>query len=157
MTDQFSTSPDEHIVVGVDGSPPSTRALGWALRVAARRGWTVVVLTAWPDPADVFVHDVPGHACAPRARATAAQASAITQACATLPVPPPVVADVVNAHPVTALCDGARNARMVVLGSCGEQSPNRASRASVGESLALLTRCPVVLVEQAQELQAPGR
>jgi nucleotide-binding universal stress UspA family protein len=38
------------VVVGVDGSPPSVRALHWAAAYAARRGAPLEVVTAWTFP-----------------------------------------------------------------------------------------------------------
>jgi integrase len=42
------------IVVGVDGSPSSSKALHWALDEARRRGDTLEVLHAWPAPPIAF-------------------------------------------------------------------------------------------------------
>ncbi|MEV5187609.1 universal stress protein [Streptomyces werraensis] len=39
-----------HIVVGVDGSPSSREALRWAARQAALTGGTVLALTSWDCP-----------------------------------------------------------------------------------------------------------
>lgn len=136
----------EHVVVGVDGSPPSVRALAWTLRAAVRQGWTVGVVTAWPDPATVFVHDVPGHFSAPRHEAAQVQETAIEEACRGLPRPPPIVSHVVNAHPVEALEELGAEARLIVVGSQGEREPRHHARASIGESLALLVHCPVLVV-----------
>ncbi|WP_435879782.1 universal stress protein [Streptomyces werraensis] len=40
----------DHIVVGVDGSPSSREALRWAARQAALTGGTVLALTSWDYP-----------------------------------------------------------------------------------------------------------
>ena len=43
-------TPIRRIVVGVDGSEPSIRALQWAARQAEWSGATLEVLTAWTFP-----------------------------------------------------------------------------------------------------------
>jgi len=42
---------ERHIVVGVDGSPSSVRALAWAIREGRRTGGTVDAICAWQYPA----------------------------------------------------------------------------------------------------------
>ena len=54
-------TPSRRIVVGVDGSEPSIRALQWAARQADWSGATLEVLTAWtfpehPAPLGIVVH-----------------------------------------------------------------------------------------------------
>lgn len=147
--DQQPAHPDrEHVVVGVDGSDASTDALAWALRQASRHGWTVDVVTAWPASDEVFVHDVPGHFSAPRQQAVVAQDRAVAKTLAGLPDPPPVRTHVDNASPVAALCEHARTARMVVVGSQGGTHTTPTARASLGDSLALLVECPVVVLHE---------
>ena len=48
--DAGSDAPIRRIVVGVDGSEPSVRALQWAARQAEWSGATLEVLTAWTFP-----------------------------------------------------------------------------------------------------------
>lgn len=134
------------VVVGVDGSEPSTRALAWALDVAATRGWAVEAVTAWPEAGAVLVHDVPGHHSEPRHRAVTTQARTIeaaTRAVATVPELTPVI---VNSHPVDALLQRSADARLLVVGShCREGAPER-RHVPVDETLALCSPCPVVVV-----------
>jgi nucleotide-binding universal stress UspA family protein len=146
MTGHAGRGQAECVVVGVDGSAPSSRALLWALRLATRHGWTVDVVTAWPEPAAVFVHEVPGHVCAPRERAAAVQARALRVALGTVPDPPRVRCHLDNAHPVVALRQRSQSAELVVVGSGGGSRALHPGRPSVGESLALLARRPVVVI-----------
>jgi hypothetical protein len=53
------------VVVGVGESGSSSAALAWSLDLCRRRGWLLDVVTAWPDVAQVPVHEVPGHYCLP--------------------------------------------------------------------------------------------
>jgi nucleotide-binding universal stress UspA family protein len=140
------------VVVGVDGSGPSVRALIWALRLANHRGWTVEVVTAWPGADAVHVHEVPGHFSAPRQRAFAVQDAALTQAREAVGNGNAARALVVNAHPVEALAARGATARLLVTGAHADRRrpPAHRGRASVGQSLALLVRCPVVVVHDAR-------
>ena len=45
------TNGQELVVVGVDGSAESVRALGWAARYATATGARVQAVLAWHDPA----------------------------------------------------------------------------------------------------------
>jgi nucleotide-binding universal stress UspA family protein len=45
-----ASAPSQNIVVGVDGSEPSTRALRWAIDEAKLRGAALRVVTAWHVP-----------------------------------------------------------------------------------------------------------
>jgi nucleotide-binding universal stress UspA family protein len=156
MTPVISIRPQDErpadVVVGVDGSGPSVRALIWALRLADQRDWTVEVVTAWPGADSVHVHDVPGHFSAPRQRAFAAQGAALTQARETVGNGSAARALVVNAHPVEALAARGASARLLVTGSHADRRrpPGHRGRASIGQSLALLVRCPVVVVHDAR-------
>lgn len=133
------------VVVGVDGSEPSTRALAWALDVAATRGWAVEAVTAWPEAGAVMVHDVPGHHSEPRHRAVTTQARTIeaaTRAVATVPELTPVI---VNSHPVDALLQRSADARLLVVGH-GQEGAHDQRHVPVDETLALLSPCPVVVI-----------
>jgi nucleotide-binding universal stress UspA family protein len=44
------SDPQRRIVVGVDGSPPSERALDWAIGEAQRSGAALHIVTAWVFP-----------------------------------------------------------------------------------------------------------
>jgi nucleotide-binding universal stress UspA family protein len=153
---EAATPPADVLVVGVDGSTPSIKALIWALRVGRLHGWSVEAVTAWPEAAAVLVHDVPGHSSAPRHEALRAQARAIERALAVVEDPAPLTSSVVNAHPVSALLERAAHARMLVVGSHGStRPPSQRDRASVGDTLTLLAACPVVVVGDEPE-QDPG-
>lgn len=142
-----SDGPD--IVVGVDGSRPSVDALIWALRLAAARDWSIEVVTAWPGAGEVLVHEVPGHFSVPRERACEAQESALAEARRALGDRAPVEQVIVNAHPVEALRDRAVDARLLVVGGHSEpRPPQHAGRAAVGDTLAMLVDCPLVVVQE---------
>jgi hypothetical protein len=107
----------DRIVVAVDGSEASVRALVWALRKAAGSGLRVEALTTWPLHGAVFVREVAGHFCEPRWRAREVQAEAVSRALAAVDDAPPYELRVVNADLVAALSRASLRAALVVAGS----------------------------------------
>ena len=105
------------IVVAVDGSEASIRALVWALRRGTELGLRVEALTAWPLHGSVFVREVAGHFCEPRWRAREVQADAVSRALAQIEDAPPYDLRVVNADFVDALGRAGARAALVVVGS----------------------------------------
>lgn len=107
------------VVVAVDGSEASVRALVWAMEHAADRGLRVEVLTTWPMHDAVFVREVSGHFCEPRWEAREAQADATARARAVVADQPPHHLRVENADLVEELVRVASRARpaLLVLGS----------------------------------------
>jgi hypothetical protein len=105
------------IVVAVDGSDASIRALVWALHHAVEHGLRVEALTTWPLRGPVFVREVAGHFCEPRWRAREVQAQAVARALAAVVKAPAYELRVVNAELVDALARARRRAVMVVIGS----------------------------------------
>lgn len=149
MNAHGSASQTHDVVVGVDGSEPSTRALIWAMRVAKSRGWTVEAVTAWPDAGAVLVHEVPGHFSQPRQHACEAQESALAEAQRAVGGYSAVDTAIVNAHPVVALRQRAAGARLLVVGGHEDpRPPAHAARPAVGDSLALLVDCPLVVIQE---------
>jgi nucleotide-binding universal stress UspA family protein len=51
MTETRDTRDRTEVVVGIDGSEPSKRALRWAARYAKAMGETVHAVIAWEPPA----------------------------------------------------------------------------------------------------------
>ncbi len=107
------------VVVGVDGSPDSLRALRWAVDVAVTRGWSVEVVTAWPHDTPVFLHDVPGHYSDARDRARSAQQQAVREATAGHVAPLRISLTLENARPERLLAERSHDSRLLVLGATG--------------------------------------
>lgn len=140
-------SSSARVVVGVNGSSRSALALRWVLDNAAEHGWSIDVVTAWPDPDDVFVHEVPGHYSAPRGRAVGEQDRVLVDAGLGGAAPTTVRSFIDNAPAVDALVARGSDASMIVV---GRADPDRAGRRrpDVGEACALLVSCPVVVVSE---------
>ena len=132
------------VVVGVNGSTASTRALRWALVTAAERHWLVEVVTAWPHTGPVFVHEVPGHHSDARERARVAQADALRRALAETPAAVPVSTVLENARPEDALTLRARGKRLLVVGT--SSGPVEEHRAGLAGRCRAQVDCPVAVV-----------
>lgn len=135
------------MVVGVSGSDASGRALAWALELAEGRGWTVDVVTAWPDLGEPFVHEVPGHYCDARGRAVRGL-ERVLQRCAVEPSPT-VRLCVDNADPVEALAGRAVGADVLVVGASGAGRSRRRGLPPVGETCSPVVDCPTIVVTAA--------
>jgi len=107
----------DRIVVAVDGSEASVRALVWAMQHARELDLTVEALTTWPLHGAVFVREVAGHFCEPRWRAREVQAEAVARALALVRDAPAHELRVVNADLVDALLRASSRAAIVVTGS----------------------------------------
>jgi nucleotide-binding universal stress UspA family protein len=132
------------VVVAVDGSDASVRALVWAMQLAVERGLRVEALTAWPLHGSVFVREVAGHFCEPRWRAREVQAESVARALAVVPKAPAYDQRVVNATLVDALSRARKRAAMVVMGSDGAQTSGKGPRLS--EQVRRTVPGPVVVV-----------
>lgn len=130
------------IVVGVDGTPGSRLALGFAVREAAERGSPVEVVTVW-NRAVAGDQAAPGRT---RAQAQQVQDEAVTEALANAPRTPIVSRQLVEGIPGPALLMAARAAAYLVLGSTHIGASNRALLGSVGEYCAQRAGCPVVVI-----------
>lgn len=110
-------APRDRIVVAVDDSEASVRALVWAFGRARELGVRVEALTTWPLHGAVFVREVAGHFCEPRWRAREVQAAAVARALALVDDAPPYELRVVNADLVDTLRRAALRAVLVVAGT----------------------------------------
>jgi nucleotide-binding universal stress UspA family protein len=138
------------IVVGIDGSPTSDQALGWATREAQRRGATLQVVHAYLVPTAVEVGTVPivvsadeEQAIESRHRALLDAAMAEVHACDPLLSVEPVLVDGPAAAAVLEAADGAD---LVVVGSRGSGSFSAWMLGSVSSVVSHHAPCPVVVV-----------
>jgi len=129
------------VVVGVDGSEQSRRALDWALPYAAARGATVQAImtvntkdldeaeraTRWADAERTLVAMVADSLEASRHR-------------------PVVSYEVVEGDPIVTLVDATRGADLVVLGSHGMSSISNPALGSVSLACIRMGSCPVLVI-----------
>jgi nucleotide-binding universal stress UspA family protein len=140
------------ILVGVDGSDHSRRALAWAMREAVQRHVPLTVMTVRPDPAQRVTQiywNVPGlsersydlgleRAAVRRFADEVARESGETV--------PEFIADVTIGDPAEELVKASRNADMLVVGSRGSGVFAELLMGSVSSKVAHHAACPIVII-----------
>jgi nucleotide-binding universal stress UspA family protein len=138
--------------VGVDGSPESDLAAGFAFDEAARRGVPVAALHAWEPPPVPRRNTVPPLSYDP-ALIEAAERQLLDEDLAQWRDKYPQVAvttTVVPGRPGQALVDVSRRAQLVVVGSRGRGGLRGLLLGSVSQHLLHHAACPVAVVREAQ-------
>lgn len=132
------------IVVGIDGSPNSAVALGWAIGQARLTGQAVDAVTAWHVPVglgmDAGVADVDWVGDAADLLHETVQK--VRDAADT----PPIHEHVVEGHPARALLDAANGADLLVVGSRGHGGFTGLLLGSVSQHVVTHARCPILVV-----------
>jgi len=137
------------IIVGVDGSGHSQRALEWAMHEAAIRHEPLTVLTVheavrgYYSGMAVYPDDP---ARTEEARVTAQAETDQVLAGLQGPHPEPVTVKAVHGFPVEELINAGKGADMIVLGSRGAGGFTRLMMGSVAGQVAQHAHCPVLLV-----------
>jgi nucleotide-binding universal stress UspA family protein len=151
MVDDMSSGT---IVVGVDGSAGSERALLWAAEEARLRGAKLHVVHAWNVPLSVGLPDpsVLGHTIVPEVpldeiRAVlASKGQAVLDAALESVEAVDVAPELVEALPAHALVRAAEDADLLVVGSRGLGGFKELLLGSVGHQCAHHAPCPIVIV-----------
>jgi nucleotide-binding universal stress UspA family protein len=140
-----SAQVQHRIVVGVDGSGSSVRALNWAAQQAELTGAQLEVITTWEWPmsygwAAPYVPDWDPSADARKVLTEAVEL--VRQA------HPGVTVDtnVAEGHPAPALVEASRGADLLVLGSRGHGEFVGMLLGSVSEHCVTNAHCPVLVV-----------
>jgi len=132
------------IVVGVDGSAPSRRALAWAAHEARLRGDSLVAVIAWHVPAQLGYPAVPTFAFDFEGAARQELAEVLEQE---LGEDAPAVLPRVEHGPAAAvLIDASRGADLLVVGSRGHGEFSGMLLGSVSQHCTAHAHCPVVVV-----------
>lgn len=136
------------IVVGVDGSPSSRKALTWAAAEAGSHGAEVLVVNVWehtllPPAGSVSVseHYVPD----PSQRTTDDLLQVIKEELGDDP-PVSVRATVKQGRPAKVLIDESANADLLVVGQRGHGGFAGLVLGSVSQHVAAYAKCPVTVV-----------
>jgi nucleotide-binding universal stress UspA family protein len=137
------------IVVGVDGSGHSQRALEWAMKEAAVRQVPLTVLTVHEQILGYFGHMI----TLPGDEQLAEKAKALVQAevdevLAKLdgPHPPEVSVKVAAGSSVEELVNAGKDADMIVVGSRGAGGFSRMMMGSTSSLVTHHAHCPVVVI-----------
>ena len=144
----------ELVVVGVDGSAESVRALGWAARYATATGAQVQALLAWhypaaAGPAPAGVAPEPARSQA-EARERATLDETIVQAYSGQPGPV-AEARLGYGHPAQVLIDASREADLLVVGHRGHGAFTGMLLGSVSIHCVTSAFCPVVVVRGSDD------
>ena len=136
------------IVVGVDGSPSSRKALAWAAAEAADHGADLVVLNVWehtllPPAGSVSVseHYVPDSS----QRTADDLVEVIKQELGAEP-PVRVVPAVKQGRPAKVLIDESAGADLLVVGNRGHGGFAGLVLGSVSQHVAAYAKCPVAVI-----------
>ena len=145
------------IVVGIDGSDASERALRWAASEARARGGTVQAITAWHwDGSGTFFVAATSPADE-RNRAKQILDETVAKVSADNP-DVAIAGELVEETPGKALTYAAANADVLVLGSHGHSRLHHAVLGSVSEECVRRAACPVVVlpVPQTNHVTVPA-
>lgn len=138
----------DRVVVGVDGTPTSRRAMGFALDFAARHGHRVGVVHAWtaslPDP---MPESFMPHQGGLRATADAVVSSQLEEWRDRYP---DVAVDhcALEGRPADALLKQAEDAALLVVGSHGRGPLRRTVLGSVSHRVLQQASCPVAVLRE---------
>lgn len=143
------------VIVGVDGSEQSRKALRWAIDEASLRGERVVAMTVYGLPPAYYPHGVPGSAdteLVERIRDVARVAldKIVAEARADADgVRVAIDAEAIeHPQPAWALIDRAGEDDMLVVGSRGLGGFRGLLLGSVSQQCVQHARCPVVVIRQ---------
>ncbi len=150
------SSTQDVIVVGVDGSPASDRALEWAMQEGRRRGCAVEVVTAFGNGTHLGSLAESTLTAEARQRAESVQALQITRFAEPYRTEVTLAAQVVEGPAVDRLVDAARHASLLVVGSHGYGLVHQVLVGSVAAGCIRRASCPVVVLpaRQLEPLQA---
>ena len=137
------------IIVGVDGSGHSQRALDWAMKEAAVRHMPLTVLTVHPAIKGYYGGVTTGAQdleLTEKAQAAVKEETDKVLAGLDGPHPESVTVNAVHGFPVEELINASRQADMVVLGSRGVGGFTRLMLGSTAGQVVQHAHCPVVIV-----------
>ncbi|MCO5971655.1 universal stress protein [Actinoallomurus soli] len=131
------------IVVGVDGSEPSKRALEWAIRQARVTGgsveaiasWQLPTAYGWVPPADVDWEGDAAKELTEAVRAVAGDQPSV-----------PIRSTVVEGNPAEVLVNASRDAELLVVGNRGHGGFAGLLLGSVSQQCVHHAHCPVVVI-----------
>ena len=128
------------MLVGVDGSEQSKRALAWALGYAQVQEAAVEAVMTVPKTDD----SAETHAM--KREAEAILAAIVEAATSRLPDATPVATEVVAGDPAVVLVNASRSADLLVLGSHGMSKISNPALGSVSTACIRMGSCPVVVI-----------
>ena len=138
------------IIVGIDGSTHSERALGWAVHEAGIRQVPLKVITIYRRNVSHWgagaITDPQEHAIAIQAREAAQDATDKALAHAGDARPTSVTVEAHGGIPAEELVNASKDADMIVVGSRGTGGFARLHLGSVGSQIVHHAHCPIVII-----------
>jgi nucleotide-binding universal stress UspA family protein len=144
MTGAVTHEGSERIVVGLDGSPSSIRALRWAAHYASMTGQTVEVIVVWDWYRAFGGYTLILAGLDPKGDATRVLKKALKQIKSEWP-DVSMTSQVVEGHPSPILADASKGATMLIVGSRGHGEFTGMLIGSVSEYCATHAHCPVLV------------
>ncbi|RIV37441.1 universal stress protein [Micromonospora radicis] len=147
-----TAQPDGPVVVGVDGSELSRRAVEFAVRTAARRGATVLAAHAYRHPVSTGPGDIQplvydeAQLSADEERALAESVAGLAERYPEVPI----IQESVRGRAPKVLAEFSRRAQLLVVGGQGRGELTGLLLGSVSRSMLHHSSCPVAVV------RAPG-
>ena len=148
----------ERIVVGIDGSEGSGRALRWALGEGRLRQAAVEVVHAWHPPYIPSAYPFSGLALDAEVyeKAAAELLGSAVDAQDTTGLAEPVARTLVTGGAAEAVLTHAKGADLIVIGSRGHGGFTGLLLGSVSNQIVHHATCPVVVVPHAADVPASG-
>jgi nucleotide-binding universal stress UspA family protein len=137
------------IVVGVDGSSASLRALHWAAAEATRRGTGLDVVHAWQWPRSILLTDVFKEPRSVEAQERQLLHRAVGSLAPHEHVPCDVRSILVQDEATAALVQAASTAELLVVGSRGRGGFSSLLLGSVSQHCVLHASCPIAVIPPA--------
>ena len=140
------------ILVGVDGSDYSRRALSWAMREAAHHHVPLTVMTVHSGPVrpatEIYwnIPDLPDRSFDPQPLRTALQEMTDAVAKENGETPPEITMKVAQGDPAEELVRASKDAELIVVGSHGRGAFAQLLMGSVSSKLTHHAACPVVVI-----------
>jgi nucleotide-binding universal stress UspA family protein len=139
----------ERIVVGVDGSPSSVAALGWAARQAEHTKGTIDAVTTWQWPTSYGIGLPLAPDFLPGDEAKTVLDGVIEQVAAAHPGVA-FTTQVIEGAARLVLIERSKGATLLVVGSRGHSEIGGILLGSVSEYCVAHAHCPVVVVKTGQ-------
>ncbi|WP_427868820.1 universal stress protein [Leucobacter luti] len=141
-----SPAPGGSVVVGVDGSEASKKAIAFAAEEASTRGLALTAVYAWMPPLTPGLEYLWSEELVESQRSAAEEAIAIGVAGLASRYPDlEIRREIVQSPPVAALVDTAQGAELLVVGSRGRGGITRLLLGSVSHGVLQALPCPVVV------------
>ena len=147
------------IIVGVDGSDNSRRALGWAIREAAQRQLPLEVMTVEPDPVrpatGIYWGVHPENSFKPELARKSLQEFADNVASEVGGTVPEITVSVATGEVAEELIKASRDADLLVVGSRGSGGFTRLLLGSTSSHVTHHAACPVVVIPGTHQAAGP--